>query len=46
LWLDPQALIAEDLPRLQAVVQRGLASPERHQFVDRLAQQSRASRER
>jgi Uma2 family endonuclease len=37
LWLDPQALIAEDLPKLQAVVQRGLATPEHQQFVERLA---------
>jgi Uma2 family endonuclease len=37
LWLDPQALIAEDLPKLQAIVQRGLATPEHQQFVERLA---------
>jgi hypothetical protein len=41
LWLDPQALIAEDLPRLHEVVQRGLHSPEHQQFVQRLAQQAR-----
>jgi Uma2 family endonuclease len=47
LWLDPQALIAEDLPKLQAVVQRGLASAEHQAFVERLAQQaSTASGER
>jgi Uma2 family endonuclease len=37
LWLDPQALIAEDLPKLQADIQRGLATPEHQQFVERLA---------
>jgi len=41
LWLDPQALIAEDLVKLQAVVQRGLASPEHQAFVERLATASR-----
>jgi Uma2 family endonuclease len=37
LWLDPQALIAEDLPKLQAIVQRGLATREHQQFVEQLA---------
>ena len=37
LWLDPQALIAEDLPKLQAIVQCGLAAPEHQQFIERLA---------
>jgi hypothetical protein len=37
LWLDPQALIDGDLAKLQQVVQRGLATPEHQQFVDRLA---------
>lgn len=37
LWLDPHALIAEDLPKLQTIVQRGLATPEHQQFVERLA---------
>jgi hypothetical protein len=37
LWLDRQALIAEDLSKLQAIVQRGLATPEHQQFVERLA---------
>jgi Uma2 family endonuclease len=41
LWLDPHALIAEDLPKLQAVVQRGLATPEHQQFVERLARAAR-----
>ena len=41
LWLDPQALIAEDLAKLQAVVQRGLASPEHQAYVERLAAASR-----
>lgn len=38
LWLDPQALIAEDLPKLQADIQRGLATPDHQHFVERLAQ--------
>ena len=39
LWLDATALIEHDLPRLQAVVQRGLATAEHREFVARLAQQ-------
>ena len=37
LWLDPEALISGDGPRLIAVLQEGLASPERAAFVARLA---------
>jgi Uma2 family endonuclease len=37
LWLDPQALIAGDLVKLQQIVQCGLASAEHQQFVERLA---------
>jgi hypothetical protein len=36
LWLDPAALLAEDLPRVLAVLQAGLASPEHAAFVARL----------
>ncbi len=36
LWLDPAALWADDLPALVAAVQRGLATPEHAEFVDRL----------
>ncbi len=37
LWLDPQALIARDMPRVVQVAQRGIATPEHQQFVERLA---------
>ena len=36
LWLDPAALIRDDRLRLTEVVQRGLASPEHREFVQRL----------
>ncbi len=38
LWLDPQALIAEDVGRILAVHQQGIASPEHAAFVARLRQ--------
>jgi Uma2 family endonuclease len=38
LWLDTQALLAADLPRLIAVLQQGLASPEHAAFVTELQQ--------
>ena len=41
LWLDPDALVRRDLPRVLQVLQDGLASPEHAQFVERL--QSRRS---
>jgi hypothetical protein len=37
LWLDVAALLAADLPRVFAVVQAGLASPEHAAFVAKLA---------
>jgi Uma2 family endonuclease len=37
LWLDPTALFAEDLDRLIAVLEQGLATPEHAAFVARLA---------
>jgi Putative restriction endonuclease len=37
LWLDAEALVAGDLPRLAAVLQEGLASDEHQAFVQRLA---------
>ena len=43
LWLDPQALIGEDLPKLQTVGQRGLASPEHQEFVRQLAARAAAN---
>ncbi|MCY2996422.1 MAG: hypothetical protein NTY19_52525 [Planctomycetota bacterium] len=39
LWLDPAALIRGDLPRVMAVLQQGLASPEHAEFVIRMEQQ-------
>jgi hypothetical protein len=36
LWVDPQALIAEDFPRVLAVLQQGIASPEHARFLARL----------
>jgi Uma2 family endonuclease len=37
LWLDPAPLSAGDLQSLAATVQRGIATPEHTEFVDRLA---------
>ena len=37
LWLDPKALIEEDLDGLIAVLEQGLATGEHREFVDRLA---------
>lgn len=37
LWLDPEALVTGDLPRVATVLQHGLASPEHVAFVERLA---------
>jgi Putative restriction endonuclease len=36
LWLDPKALVAGDMAKVLAVVQRGLASPEHAKFVEKL----------
>jgi hypothetical protein len=36
LWLDVPALLADDLPRIYAVLQQGVASPEHGAFVARL----------
>ncbi|WP_165069523.1 Uma2 family endonuclease [Paludisphaera rhizosphaerae] len=36
LWLDPEAMLADDLPRVIAALNRGLASPEHAAFVQRL----------
>jgi Uma2 family endonuclease len=45
LWLDPEALFAEDLDRLIEVLEQGLATPEHAAFVARLAR-PRARRKR
>ncbi|MFI5461275.1 MAG: Uma2 family endonuclease [Isosphaerales bacterium] len=37
LWLDPEALYAEDLDRLIQVLEQGVATPEHAAFVARLA---------
>jgi hypothetical protein len=37
LWLDSQALYAEDLDQLIEVLERGLATPEHSEFADRLS---------
>jgi hypothetical protein len=42
LWLDVTALLAGDLARVLAVVQRGTASPEHAAFVARLAATARS----
>jgi Uma2 family endonuclease len=44
LWLDAQALLAEDGPRILDVLARGLRSPEHAAFVERLARQKDAPR--
>ena len=36
LWLDPQALVEGEMPRVLEVLQRGIASEEHQQFVERL----------
>ena len=41
LWLDPNALWSRDLPRLFAVLDQGLATPEHASFVERLAGRNR-----
>jgi hypothetical protein len=40
LWLDPHAFIAGDTAAALQVMERGLASPEHQQFVERLARQA------
>jgi hypothetical protein len=37
LWLDPVALLSEDLNQVIATLDRGLASPEHASFLTRLA---------
>jgi Uma2 family endonuclease len=41
LWLDPEAFYSEDLDRLIAVLNQGLATPEHAAFVARLAEARR-----
>jgi hypothetical protein len=42
LWLDPQALLELNAPRLREVLQRGLDTPEHAAFVRQLAAASPA----
>ena len=42
LWLEPNAFFDDDLPRLMAVLNQGLATPEHAAFVARLAEARRA----
>jgi Uma2 family endonuclease len=44
LWLDPQALLADDLAKVLAVVQQGIAGTEHQQFVAELAKRSSLSK--
>ena len=44
LWLDPQALLADDLAKVFAVVQQGVASAEHQQFVADLANRQSTAR--
>jgi hypothetical protein len=37
LWIDQHALLAKDHPQVNAVLQRGLATAEHREFVQRLA---------
>ncbi len=45
LWLDPEALFAEDLDRLIEVLQQGLATPEHTTFAAQLAKARQAGSE-
>ena len=40
LWLDAEALLAGDMPRVLAVLQEGLATPEHTVFCDQLRQRT------
>jgi hypothetical protein len=42
LWLDGKALLKRDMPRVLAVLQGGLASPEHQAFVERLTRERAA----
>ena len=43
LWLDGQALLAGDMPRVLNRLHEGLQSPEHREFVERLAERRKAS---
>lgn len=42
LWLDGQALLKRDMPKVLAVLQAGLAAPEHQAFVEQLAKKRTA----
>ncbi len=42
LWLDDQAMLAGDLPKVLAVLQQGLTTPEHAEFVKRLEEAGKA----
>ncbi|MBI3466414.1 MAG: Uma2 family endonuclease [Planctomycetes bacterium] len=42
LWLDPQALLSQDSPKLLETLHRGLADPSHQAFIDRLKNASTA----
>lgn len=42
LWLDPEALLSENMLRLLEILRQGLASPEHAQFTERLRQAASA----
>jgi Uma2 family endonuclease len=44
LWLDPEALLRGDMPRVFATLDLGLATPEHAKFVEQLADASRGVR--
>ena len=42
LWLDPDALLNKDVPRITEVLNQGLQSPEHHEFTQALAKRKTA----
>jgi hypothetical protein len=43
LWLDPAALVREDLPTVLSVLQQGIATPDHAAYVAELQQSATAS---
>jgi hypothetical protein len=44
LWLDSKALFKDDMAKVLAKLQEGIASDEHQRFVDELARRKRSSR--
>jgi Uma2 family endonuclease len=42
LWLDPEAMVAENLTRAVEILQQGIAAPEHQRFVAKLARRKKA----